>query len=427
MEWNHPYDKSVLCTYNKEIQHTHNKQIDSSIQFIKIFNLLHFPDFDFYYHMSYLNHKNITNEIKNDYDRILLMKKNVPYNPKYLFVTLLYSNDEIVFGRETDDSYWIIANNYIKHKSTNLFLSVINKNLTLTKAIQKWNIHNNSIQNVRSKLFIACDIDYNIYMTTNKNDALDISIENNLICHIKSEFKVKFEINNAILKSFSLTKLHKLLSNTGKKNVGILLAGGFSTRFDNEKPKQLYELNNKPLFMYSVEAIVNILDTITIITNSKCYSEIKKLVKMYKNVIVLKNDINCRLESISTGLAYFRKNGCSTIQNVIIHDSARCFVTRNHFEKLINEHIYSQYYLKLINGLTQNTICGDINRDDYVELTTPLSINFKLADFIFTNYIKKQNRITYEFITILKLLKIPYNMIEGHNSFLKKITTIQDI
>jgi hypothetical protein len=53
---------------------------------------------------------------------------------------LLYSNDEIVFGKEANDSYWIIANNYIKHKSTNLFLSVINKNLTLTKAKQKWNI-----------------------------------------------------------------------------------------------------------------------------------------------------------------------------------------------------------------------------------------------------------------------------------------------
>lgn len=427
MEWNHPYNKSVLCTYNKQVSCTYNKKSHSTIQFIKIFNLLHFPDFDFHYHMSYLNYENITDIVQNDYDRIKLMKKNVPHNPKYLFVTLLYRNNKIEFGKEEDNSYWIIENYCIKHKLTNLFLSVINKKITISKTKQRWTIFDNSIQNVKSKLFIACDIDYNVYMTKDKNDALDISIENDMICHIKSEFRVKFEMNNAKLKSFSLPKIHKILLKTEKNNVGILLAGGFSTRFDNEKPKQLYELNGKPLFMYSVEALVNILDSLAIVTNSKCYNEIKKLVKKYKNVVVLKNDINCRLESISTGLTYFRKNNCDRIQNVVIHDSARCFVTKDHFEKLINEHIYSQYYLKLINGLTQNTIHWDINRDDYIELTTPLSIKFKLADFIFTNYITKENRITCEFITILKLLKIPHNMIQGHNSFLKKITTIEDI
>ena len=423
MEWTSPYDKSLLCTYNKHSKHSDSKCIKS----IKIFNVLHFSDFDFYYHMSYLNHKNITDMVKNDYDRILLMNKNVPYNPKYLFVTLQYIDNKIVFGGETSSSQWIFINNCIQHKSTDLFLSVMNKKITLSKIRQKWIIHDNCIHNVRSKLFIACDIDYNIYMTLQKDDALDISIEQNMICYVKPEFRVKFETNNAKLKSFNLSKLNKILSITGKVNVGILLAGGLSTRFDNEKPKQLYEINNKPSFMYSVEALVTILDRIVIVTNSKCYDMIKKSVKIYKNVTVLKNDINCRLESISTGLTYFRNNKCNTIQNIIIHDSARCFVTKDHFEKLINKHIYSQYYLKLINGLIQNTICGDIDRADYMELSTPLSINFKLADFIFTNYIVSQHRITYEFITILKLLKIQCNMIEGHNSFLKKITTIEDI
>lgn len=421
MEWNHPYDKSLICTYNKQ---------SDGVQCIKIFDVLHFLNFDFYYHMSYLNHKNITNLVQDDYARILLMEKNLPYNPKYLFVTLLYTDGEIVFGGETSSSQWIFTNNTIKHKSTDLFLVVINNKITLSKIKQKWTIHDNCIQNIKSKLFIACDINYNIYMTIDKDDALSMTIEQNMICYVKPEIRVKFEMNNAKLKSFSLTKLHRILSKTEKIekiNVGILLAGGLSTRFDNEKPKQLYEINNKPLFMYSIEALVNVLEKIVIVTNSRCYNEIKALVKTYKSIIVLKNDINCRLESISTGLTYFRKMKHNAIQNIIIHDSARCFVTQDHFEKLINENIYSQYYLKLINGLIQNTMYGDISRDDYIELTTPLSINFKLADFIFTNYIVKQHRITCEFITILKLLKIPRDMVEGHYSFLQKITTIKDI
>lgn len=128
MEWNHPYDKSVICTYNKQ---------SDGVQCIKIFDMLHFPNFDFYYHMSYLNHKNITDLVQDDYARILLMGKNVPYNPKYLFVTLLYTDGEIVFGGETSSSQWIFTNNTIKHKSTDLFLVVINKKITLSKIKQK--------------------------------------------------------------------------------------------------------------------------------------------------------------------------------------------------------------------------------------------------------------------------------------------------
>jgi 2-C-methyl-D-erythritol 4-phosphate cytidylyltransferase len=120
------------------------------------------------------------------------------------------------------------------------------------------------------------------------------------------------------------------------------------------------------------------------------------------------------------------------IQNVIIHDCARCFIKEFHIKTILDmnyKYKYSQYYLKLINGLYKKNsqTYEDVNRDDYIELMTPLCINFYLAYYIFITYMEKQHRITYEFITILNLLKIPCNMIEGHISFLKKITTIEDI
>ena len=68
-----------------------------------------------------------------------------------------------------------------------------------------------------------------------------------------------------------------------------------------------------------------------------------------------------------------------------------------------------------------------VDRDKYIELCTPLCINYKLFNFIFKNYIQKENMITYEFIPILKILNINYNFIEGHYKYLKKITTFEDI
>jgi len=255
---------------------------------------------------------------------------------------------------------------------------------------------------------------------------LKIKIEKNMICHIKTDLMIKFEINNAKLKCFDLIKLTKQISKIRSKNVGILLAGGFSTRFNNNVPKQLFKIDDKPVIIYSVDAMIKILDTIVIVTNDKCFDQITKLVSKYKSVMVLKNNINDRLESVAVGLNYFNKQK-SDIQNVIIHDAARCFVQPDHFKNLITDCHYSQYFLKLTNGLSQTNFIGDIDRDNYIELVTPLCVNFILGYYIFSNYIKTENRITYELLNIVKLLKMPYRMIEGHYNFLKKITTIEDI
>jgi 2-C-methyl-D-erythritol 4-phosphate cytidylyltransferase len=393
--------------------------------FVKICNILHSPDADYYWHNSFIGKKDLTYMLQNDNERINLINNNVSTNPKYLLLSLSWIIDKIVFTHESNSSHWIFNDCVIKHKQTKLFLSVEDNKLTLSKIKQKWIIHDTCLEHFDTHQFIASDIDYNIYMTTDKMDALDIKIENNMICHVKSDLRVKFEMNNAKLKCFNFVNLNKQISKVRSKNVGVLLAGGFSTRFNNNVPKQLFDIKDKPAILYSVDAMTKVLDKVAIITNDKCFDQINKLVSKYKSVIVLKNNINDRLESLAAGLKYFSKQ--KDIQNVIIHDSARCFIQSSHFKNLISDQYYSQYYLKLTNGLSQTNFIGDVNRDDYIELVTPLCINFTLGNFIFTNYIKAENRITYEFINILRMLKIPYKMIEGHYNFLKKITTAEDV
>ena len=219
------------------------------------------------------------------------------------------------------------------------------------------------------------------------------------------------------------------INNNNNFNIGILLAAGLSSRFNNSKPKQLYIINNKHIISYSIDVMMKTLDKLIIVTNSICYKKIKRIVKN-KSIIILKNDINCRLESIGIGLNYINKhyNYCS---NVLIHDGARPYITALMIDNLLlsnKNYLYSQYYLKLVNGLIKIKPTYEfVNRDEFIEACTPICINYKLCYFIFMNYIEKSKRVTSEFIPIMKLLNLDYNFIEGKYKFLRKITTRDDI
>ena len=43
-------------------------------------------------------------------------------------------------------------------------------------------------------------------------------------------------------------------------NIGVILAAGKSSRFDNSIPKQLFPINNKPLINHSIDILTQTLD-----------------------------------------------------------------------------------------------------------------------------------------------------------------------
>jgi len=186
-------------------------------------------------------------------------------------------------------------------------------------------------------------------------------------------------------------------------NIGILLAAGTSSRFDNDKLKQLYILNEIPIVEYSIKVMLNTLEKIIIITNTKCYEEIKNISNKYKNISIIINDINCRLESLEKGLEYLNQNYnynyyYNNIKNVIIHDAARPYITDIYIKDLLKaceKKIYAQYYLKLVNGLAKkNNLNYEIkDRDEYIEICNPICIDYIFFDIIFKNYLSKKNRI----------------------------------
>ena len=204
-------------------------------------------------------------------------------------------------------------------------------------------------------------------------------------------------------------------------NIGIILAAGNSTRFNDENPKQLYLIDDKPIINHSIDILSQSLDEVIIVTNTYCSDKIKT------NHTILVNDIDNRIESIKVALDYI---GDKKYNNILIHDSARPFITLDMISELLEsskKYQHSQYYLELVNGLAKKNDFGweVAPREDFIELCSPQITNFELFKSIFTEYI--ETKIDCEILPIICKLQYDYNLIKGNNKYLRKITTTHDI
>jgi 2-C-methyl-D-erythritol 4-phosphate cytidylyltransferase len=204
-------------------------------------------------------------------------------------------------------------------------------------------------------------------------------------------------------------------------NIGIILAAGNSTRFNDETPKQLYLIDDKPVINHSIDILEKLLDDIIIVTNTHCSDKIKT------NHTVLINDIDNRIDSIKVALDYI---GEKEYDNIIIHDAARPFITTDMISELLEyskKYQHSQYYLELVNGLVRKNETGweVAPREEFIELCSPQITDFELFKDIFTNYI--ETKMDCEILPVMCKLQYDYNLIKGSNKYLRKITTTHDI
>lgn len=204
-------------------------------------------------------------------------------------------------------------------------------------------------------------------------------------------------------------------------NVAIILAAGNSKRFNQGTPKQLYTVDGKPVINHSIDVISEYISDIIIVTNSDCKQKISTDCK------IVVNDVDNRLTSIKKAVDSIKNNN---YQNILIHDSARPFITSQHIESLIvhsQKNYHTQYYLQLVNGLA--TKIGPhwqvANREDFIELVTPQITDFETFKYIFYNYINIG--LECEILPAISKLNLDYQLLKGENRWLRKITTIDDI
>ena len=242
--------------------------------------------------------------------------------------------------------------------------------------------------------------------------------------------------------------------------IGILLAGGKSTRFNAlsssliNNSKLFYpisQLDNKLVIECSIDALINNNITyLVIVTNSLLYSRVQSLIcEKYdihkEKILLVVNDIDDRLISLKVGIQSihltkqwgYGGRHVPHSHHIVIHDGARPFIRQEHIDKLIqtftvDKCLFSQYCLKIYNGLYDIKNGKALNPINHIELCTPLCINYSIlqqyADSVLQQYFNNSNSDN-EFLTFIKnsSINIKYQLIYGKYNDLKKITVIDDV
>jgi 2-C-methyl-D-erythritol 4-phosphate cytidylyltransferase len=106
----------------------------------------------------------------------------------------------------------------------------------------------------------------------------------------------------------------------------VIVAGGTGSRMKNELPKQLIEINNKPVIVYSIEKFQNFnKDIQVIISLHKDYFDLFEKIKSkfnLKNIQVVEGG-DTRYQSVKNALAILNTN----ITIVGVHDAARPLIS----------------------------------------------------------------------------------------------------
>jgi 2-C-methyl-D-erythritol 4-phosphate cytidylyltransferase len=349
--------------------------------------------------------------------------KNSIYNP---FIIIYNITKELTLIKySTKINIWNFENNYLQ--CVDKYLSIVNNEFILTNhPITTFYITNNFIHDLNNN-YLSIDVYGTIIIS--KHPLSTIILYKKMLLFIKSKLHILFEINNCInsIQKINFSNIfNKTCKNIDGLNIGILLSAGNSTRFHNNTIKQLFIMDNKPLLLHSLDIMYPLLDLIIIIVNTTNFSQIQQITKSYKNVILVINDVDCRLETIWSGIVYLYEKQYN-INKIIIHDSARPFITKQHIYNLIHSSkSYIHYCTKITNGLL-NIYNNETIREDFIQLCSPLSINYDIAYFIYKNYMSKEHRITWEFFYIVKLLNIDYEFLYDTDKYLRKITYYEDI
>lgn len=204
----------------------------------------------------------------------------------------------------------------------------------------------------------------------------------------------------------------------------ILLLGGKSSRFDGGINKVYCLINNRPLFLYSLDAFLQFkeITKIIIVYNKNDENLLKEYVKDYKDVVLTEGGEE-RYLSVCKGLQF------CTNEYTIVHDGARPNISHDIIQKALEE---SKKYDALSVGVkvtdtikkVTNNCFETCNRDNLYIMQTPQITKTDLLRECL-NKVKKDDHITDDLMAIEKYSSVvPHITIGEKNNF--KITSISD-
>ena len=151
-------------------------------------------------------------------------------------------------------------------------------------------------------------------------------------------------------------------------NTALIVAAGTGSRAQLNQSKVLYLINHKPLFMYSVEAFLELGFKIVLVVSKNDLNEIQNYINPENVVIVIGG--KTRSESVKFGLKVVQT------PYVYIHDAARPLITKKailEIEKSLQFHDAVLLAERLTSSLkrVEHNELSSLKRDAYVLAQTP--------------------------------------------------------
>jgi 2-C-methyl-D-erythritol 4-phosphate cytidylyltransferase len=208
-----------------------------------------------------------------------------------------------------------------------------------------------------------------------------------------------------------------------KYNV-VYLAGGVGSRSGLGYPKQSYLLEGKPVMVYALEVFESMdeINSIIVVSLKDKIVDFEKCLKHYR---ISKAQCvpggSTRQESVFNGLHY-----CSS-EYVIIHESVRPFIDKEHVRNLIEK---SKQHPVVVPCIPIPFTVGDknnfskLNRSDLVNVQLPQI--FRLEDLKNAHYLASHNGYTDDSTLVMDTLGITPYYTDGLEENIK-ITTPLDI
>jgi 2-C-methyl-D-erythritol 4-phosphate cytidylyltransferase len=218
-------------------------------------------------------------------------------------------------------------------------------------------------------------------------------------------------------------------------NIAVILAAGKSERLNEiNVPKQLYVVNNVPLFLYSVLTFNQLdeIDYIYLVTNEECLPLIEKYLKIY-TIEKLKGVIlggATRQQSVYLALKHLDKIAKGD-DIILIHDAARPLVDK---ETILANIEGVKIFEAVTTAIKVNDTVFNV-KDDHVDhivdrsclyqAQTPQSFNYRLIKKAHEMAIDKMV-VANDDSALVRELGYEVHVVKGSTTNFK-VTTIDDI
>ncbi|MFN4244881.1 MAG: 2-C-methyl-D-erythritol 4-phosphate cytidylyltransferase [Brevinematia bacterium] len=167
-----------------------------------------------------------------------------------------------------------------------------------------------------------------------------------------------------------------------RRVVSVLLAGGKSQRFSLNVPKQLFELNGKPIIEYSLYVFETnpLVDEVIVTVNSLFIYEIERICSKFNKVRKVVEGGETRSISSRIGVLSIDEEN----SYVLIHDSARPFVTHSLIEELLKKVEETGAVIPCVKSLDSLAQIEDgrvvkvLERDKILRVQTPQCFKYEV-------------------------------------------------